>query len=208
MTPEARDRGRAALLLLSRRRRPVAAALVVLAVATALPVLAPADPAGVAVLTAARDLAPGAVLEARDLTSTTLPPDAVPEGLLPRAGLEGRVLAGAVRRGEALTDARVVGPGLLDGADDDVVASPLRLADPAAALLLRSGDLVDVLAASTHEGGPAYAEVVAASARVVAVPQADSDAEGALVVVAVPARTASRLAASAVTSRLSVVLRA
>jgi Flp pilus assembly protein CpaB len=194
------------LRVVTRRRRLLAAALVALAVGAALPVLAPAAPGGVPVLTAARDLPAGAVLATADLVSSTSP--SAPDGALDRAELEGRLLAGPVRRGEVVTDVRLVGRALLDGLGTSLVATPVRLADPASALLLRSGDVVDVLAASTREDGPGYAEVVAAAARVVAVPAAAPEDEGALVVVAVPERTASRLAASAVSSRLSVVVRA
>lgn len=192
------------LRVLTRRRRLIAAALAALAVALALPVLAPST-SGVPVLTATRDLPGGAVLEPGDLVRVTV--ERAPDGAL-STGWEGQLLAGPVRRGEALTDVRVVGRSLLDGLGAHLVATPVRLADPAAALLLRSGDVVDVLAAATREDGPGYAEVVAASARVVAVPAASPDEEGALIVVAVPERTASRLAGSVVSSRLSVVVRA
>lgn len=195
------------LRVLTRRRRVLAAGLLALAIATALPVLAPGDPPGVAVLTAARDLDAGVVVGPEDLATVRLPPGAVPSGTLTSGQVQGRVLAGPVRRGEPLTDVRLVGPALLTEMGEDLVAAAVRLADPAAALLVRSGDVVDVLAASTGGDAPTYAEVVAAAARVLVVPEVVPQAGGALVVVAVAPRTAARLAASAVTSRLSVVLR-
>ena len=83
---------------------------------------------------------------------------------------------------------------------------PVRLADPASAALLRPGDRVDVLAAATTPEAPLLAAVVAPAAPVLAVPPAGTDLEGALVVLAAPPSTAARLAATAVTSRLSVVV--
>ena len=77
----------------------------------------------------------------------------------------GRVLAGAVRAAEPLTDARLVGPGLTALLPAGQVAAPVRLADLAVAALVRTGDRVDVLA--TPPGSPT-ADVVAAAAVVLA----------------------------------------
>ncbi len=200
--------GRDLLRAAVRRRWLLASALVAGAVATALPLLAPAPPATTAVLSAARDLPAGAALTAADLVPVALPDGAVPAGALTARGdVEGRLLAGPVRAGEALTDVRLVGPGLLAGLGDGLVAVPVRLADPASAALLRGGDRVDVLAAGTDPGAPPSAAVVAAAAPVLAVPAATDDLEGALVLLATPPTTAGRLAAAAVSSRLSVVVR-
>ncbi len=60
----------------------------------------------------------------------------------------GATLAGPARRGEILTDARVLGSrlaGLSAGPDARVV--PLHLADAAVLDLIRPGDVVDVLGA-------------------------------------------------------------
>ena len=195
----------------ARRRWLLAAGLAAAAVATALPALAPAPAAAARVLSAAHDLPAGTTLTAADVAPLTLPVASVPDGALPVAEpVLGRQLAGAVRRGEALTDVRLVGPGLLaglGGAGGSLVAVPVRLADPAAVLLLRPGDRVDVLAAGTSPDAPASAAVVAAAAPVLAVPAPTADGEGGLVVLAVPPATAARLAAAAVSSRLSVVVR-
>ena len=196
--------GRAA----SRRRWLLGGGLAAAAVATALPVLAPSPPADTAVLTAARDLAAGTALTAADVARVQLPTALVPAGALPLgAALEGRVVAGAVRAGEPLTDVRLVGPGLLTALEDeDLVAAPVRLADPASASLVRAGDRVDVLAAGSGPDGPPVASVVAAAVRVLAVPPTSQDAEGALLVVATPPATAVRLAGAAVSAQLSVVV--
>lgn len=208
----------------ARRRWLLSAGLAAAAVATALPAVAPAPVSGTSVLTAARNLAAGTALTEADVVRVLLPDHLLPEGvLLDVGGVTGRLLAGAVRRGEPLTDVRLVGPGLLallgdgqPGGDppggnqpggNQFVAVPVRLADPASAALLRPGDVVDVLGASTAADGPPAAAVLAAVAPVLAVPQQTADLEGALVVLAVPPATAARLAGAAVTSRLSVVVR-
>lgn len=232
----------------ARRRWLLAAGLAAAAVATALPALAPPPPTGTTVLAAARDLAAGTPLAAGDVVGVLLPDELLPDGALgPGEQVAGRLVAGPVRRGEPLTDVRLVGPGLLALAGDpDLVAVPVRLADPASAALVRPGDRVDVLGADSASGavrsgavqsgavqsgavqsgavqgdavqgdagradivragtGPSAA-VLAAGAQVLAVPAADADLEGALVVLAVLPSTAARLAGAAVTSRLSVVL--
>ena len=198
----------ALLRVLARRRRLLAAGFAAAAVATALPLLAPTPAAGRTVLAAARDLPAGSALTAGDLVPLSLPDAAVPAGAL--AGdtdVTGRVVAGAVRRGEPITDVRLLGPGLLALSDSaDLVAVPVRLADPASAGLLRAGDRVDVLAAGTAPEGPLSAAVVASEVTVLAVPQQVPELDGALVVLATTSPTAARLAAAAVSSRLSVVV--
>lgn len=198
---------RDALTMLSRRRWLVASGLVAGAVAVALPTLAPPPVPVIDVLAAAHDLSAGSVLLAEDLVTRAVPEGVVPDGVLLREAAVGRVLAGAVRSGETLTDVRLVGPALLAGADEDLVGVPVRLADPAATQLLRVGDRVDVLAASIDPDAPPTATVVAASVLVLAVPARSAELDGALVLVAAPAQTAARLAAAEVSSRLSVLVR-
>lgn len=194
-------------------RRLLAAGLVAVAVALAISELAPAPPPTVAVLAAARDLPAGARLAPADLVEVRLPPAAVPVGALrARADATGRTLAGPARRGETLTDSRLVGAALLAAhapAGADLVAAPVRIADAGAVALLRPGDRVDVLAAATREDGPSAARVVAAAVPVLTVPRASDAAyaEGGLVVLATTSATAATLARAAVTSRLSVTLR-
>ena len=192
-----------------RRRWLLSGGLAAAAVATALPVLAPSAPTAVAVLAAARDLAAGTALTAGDLVPVRLPTGAVPDGVLAaNEPIAGRLLAGAVRRGEPVTDVRLVGPGLLASLGvPDLVAVPVRLADPASAGLLRAGDRVDVLAAGTGPDAPVSAVVGAAGSPVLVVPPPGTGLEGALVVLATSPSTAARLAAAAVSSRLSVTVR-
>ena len=128
-----------------------------------------------------------------------------------RARAVGLVLAAGVRAGEPFTDLRFVGrPLLQDLASDGLVATPVRIADAGAARLVRTGDLVDVLAATPPTAGTAAgsATTVAEGVRVLVVPRADDAAgEGALLLLATDRPTASRLALAGVTSRLSITLR-
>jgi Flp pilus assembly protein CpaB len=135
------------------------------------------------------------------------PVDAVPDGALREVtATEGRVLAGALRRGEPVTDARLVAPGILDGYPG-TVAVPVRLADPAAVMLLRTGDRVDLIAAAPDGAG---ARIVVADAPVLAVPPVAEHVEGlmsgALLVVAVSESSALSLAEASVSAVLSVAL--
>jgi pilus assembly protein CpaB len=178
----------------------------------------------VAVLAAAHDLGAGAVLGPADVRLVRLDPAAVPEGALrsPRAA-SGRTVAGAVRRGEPITDVRLVGPGLTAGLGRlDSVAVPVRLADGETAALLRAGDRVDLLATPAEGGeqpqgdgqsraGTASGEAlaVATGVRVLAVLTRSDGAteDGVLVLVAAAEDVARRLAGTAAHSRLSVALR-
>lgn len=192
-----------------RHRALLAAGLTAAAVATALPILAPTPAPTVTVVTALHDLAPGSALTAGDLLVVALPRALAPAGVLTSVGTAvGRVVAGPVRRGEPLTDVRLLGSALLTSGPG-TVAVPVRLADPATAALLHAGDRVDVLAAATDATGPAAtsAVTVASGLMVLAVPDSgQADGDGALVVLAAPPAIAARLAAAAVRSRLSVTV--
>ncbi|MGN6330074.1 MAG: Flp pilus assembly protein CpaB [Motilibacteraceae bacterium] len=224
--------------LLARHRRLAAALLLAAAAAVVVGALAPAPPPTRPVVVAAHDLPAGRRLTADDLAVRDLPPPARPAGAVPDVPAAlGRTVAAGVRRGEPLTDARLVGPGLLAGAPAGQVAAPVRVADAAEAALVRPGDVVDVLAVTTAQAPTAgsatavgestdVAEVerpdvapaaatVAAGVRVLATPSADDAGAaggldglgGALVVVATDPATARALAAAAAVARLSLVLR-
>ena len=104
----------------------------------------PSPPATTSILVAARDLPAGRSLTEGDLRSGDWPSDQVPLGRLSSAA--GRVLASPIRAGEPVTDARVLGRGLLAGQAAGLVAVPVRLADAAAGAMVRAGDRIDVLA--------------------------------------------------------------
>ncbi|CCH86371.1 Flp pilus assembly protein CpaB, SAF domain [Modestobacter italicus] len=199
-------------------RQVTAGCLACLALALALrPPPAPAAaPATTPVVTAAADLAPGTVLAAGDLTAVAVPVERAPAGsVADPAELTGRVLASPVRAGEAVTDVRLVGPGLWSQVPAGEVAAPVRLADLAVATLLRAGDRVDVLG-TTGDGelGAAPAvELVAQGALVLSAPAAaepgagvGSGTDSGLLVLAVPPDTARLLAAAGAGGTLTVTL--
>ncbi|HJU97875.1 MAG TPA: Flp pilus assembly protein CpaB [Jiangellaceae bacterium] len=190
-------------------RRLLAAGLAAGAVALALQAAEPKAIPTLPVLTAARDLPGGVTLGPDDVRVVDVPSAAVGSGVLgsPDAAV-GRVLAGPVRSGEPLTDVRLLGPGLLAGWGNDVVATPVRVADPGVVGLIQPGDRVDLLAAPASGGGEVI--VVARSVPVLAVPSLPDQgvlAEGALLVVAATNGQAAAAAQAAVSSRLSVALR-
>jgi Flp pilus assembly protein CpaB len=189
---------------LDRRRGLLAGGLAAAAVAVGLGVVDPAEPAVAHVVAAAHDLPAGTELSADDVRTVALPVAAVPSGVLRlTADVAGRVLAGPVRRGEPLTDVRLLGAALVP--PGGLVAVPVRVAEPALPMLVQAGDRVDVLAASPDGGSAARA--VVSDVAVLAVPDADGTADGALLVVAASPGAAGQLAAAAVTSRLSVAVR-
>lgn len=160
--------------LVRGRRRLLAGILVALAAGIAVDAVAVPGPPGVAVVTAAADLGAGTVLGAGDLVVVQVPADLLPDGALGANDARGRALATPVRRGEVVTDARLVGAGLLAGQPAGTVAVPVRPSDPAVAALLRPGDRVRVVAGAdtadpqTFNGG-GVASVLVESATVLAV---------------------------------------
>ncbi|WP_182525766.1 SAF domain-containing protein [Nocardioides dongkuii] len=148
------------------RRRLLAAVLTAVAVAAGLQAATAPPPATRSVTVAARDLPAGSVIGAGDLTTSAFAPGSVPADLV--AEPVGGVLAAPLRRGEPVTDVRLVGPALTAGRPD-LVALPVRLPDAAMAGLLRAGDVVDLVAADPQGGKPA---LVASGVPVLALPDA------------------------------------
>jgi Flp pilus assembly protein CpaB len=195
-------------------RRATASALAACAVLLAMAGMRPAPAPTTELWVAGRDLRGGETLTAAHLERRSAPPGMVPAGALGPGDLVGRLLAAPVRRGEPLTDLRVMGRSLLDGYGDGTVASPVRLADPGVSRLLTVGDLVDVLAAAgpglDAAPRPVAARTVARGARVALVAAAadpGAGAEASIVLLVTSPRDALGLAEAAATSRLSVVLR-
>lgn len=168
-------------------------------------------PPTTSVLVAARDIPAGARLQRSTTRLARLPTALVPAGALRSVDAAvGRTVGAPMRRGEPITDVRLVGRALAAAlAGTGAVAAPVRLADADTARLLRPGDAVDVLAAA-QRGDPGPARVVATDARVMAVPRPDPDSpvDGALVVLAM-SENAARVVAGATTSgQITVTLRA
>lgn len=131
---------------LSRRRRVATAVLLSLALTLVLVRFSPPEARTAPVVTAARELAVGTVVSAEHLAVTRYPRGLVPEGAVPDpAQLAGRTLAGAATPGQPLTEAAVVGPGLLTGQPAGITAVTLRIGDPGVLRHVRSGDHVDVV---------------------------------------------------------------
>ncbi|GGO67138.1 SAF domain-containing protein [Nonomuraea cavernae] len=177
---------------LGRRRRLVAAVVAGFAVLLGYFAIRPAS--GPLVLVAARDLSPG-VLGPGDLRAVAL--EHPPDGAL-RSGATGRVLAGPMRRGEPLTDVRLLHSLRLPAGS---VATPVRIADADVAGLISPGSTIGVLAA--WEGQPA--ELVADDVKVITIPRADDD-HGALIVLATTPDQAARLAAAQTGGHLSITI--
>jgi pilus assembly protein CpaB len=182
-------------------RRVAAALLCLLALVLAM---APRDGPSGAVLVAAADLPAGATLRAADVVVRSWPDDLVPAGALHEVGaVEGRVLVGAARAGEPLTDARLVGagPGPPGGGE---AAVPVRLADAGVAALLTPGRRVDVVTVGAGSDDPL---VLAPAASVLAVLPEEEARSGRLVLVGMAPSTAARVAAASLSDQVAVTLR-
>ena len=181
-------------------RRIAAGALVILAAVVALR----SDPQGdrTEIVVATHDLASGVELTADDVKLENRTATMVPDGAQSDVdAIVGATLAGPARRGEVLTDVRVLGPRLAESvAGPDARIVPLPLADSAVLDLVRPGDVVDVLAAGSEADADARPQLVATNAVVVLVsekPKGAGNGSDRVVLVAVGAHAANELAAAA-----------
>ncbi|MGH3928423.1 MAG: SAF domain-containing protein [Pseudonocardiaceae bacterium] len=188
-------------------RRAAAALLVGLAAVLALNPRT-GSAADVPVVVAARDLAPGTVLGPGEVVLRGLPEQMVPDGAAQATpAVLGRTLAAPVRRGEPLTDLRLAGPALARAvsADPAAVSVALRLPDSDIAALLYPGALVDVLTPGARQDEPV---VLASGARVLSVLEPGAGTtEGRLVLIALEAAAATRVAAASLSQAVTVTLR-
>lgn len=178
--------------------------------------LTPAPAFTVSAFAAARDLPAGEILGPEDLTALRVPHGLVPAGSYDSTdALQGKQLAVALRTGQLLTDAQLLGPGLLAGSPPGSAAVPLRMADPASIQLLSPGQLVNVVM-TTGSGfdQPAATQVLAAAVPVLWTSEqgngagpwlATGETEG-LLVVAADADQAGRLAGASTQGKLFFVL--
>jgi pilus assembly protein CpaB len=191
----------------SWHRRSLAALAAALAVLAGVSAARPEGPPRVTAVVLQDELPGGVVLHPADLEGREILASDAPEGFLPTTGgLVGRTLAAPAAKGQILTALDLVSTRS-PVASGHVVAA-LRLGDPGLVRLLRTGDVVDVLAADeqTRE-----ARLVAQAVRVVTVPAVDADASpeasSGLVLVEVSASTATALAQATVNSSLTVTWR-
>ncbi|MGH3960097.1 SAF domain-containing protein [Mycobacterium sp.] len=190
-------------------RRIAAAGLVVLAGIAALRSNPDGDRAQVVVAT--RDLRPGTALTADDVRLESRLAATVPDGSQVNLdAVAGSTLAGPARRGEVLTDVRLLGSRLAESAvGPGARIVPLHPADPALADLLRPGDVVDVVAAPTRSDAdsPANPRIVATDAIVVLVSaRQKTQADDRVVLVAVRGGAATALAGAALVQTVTLTL--
>jgi Flp pilus assembly protein CpaB len=189
-------------------RRIAAAGLVVLAAVAALR----PDPDGerAAVVVAAHDLSPGAALSADDLLLEKRLIPTIPDGAQSEIDtVVGSTLAGPARRGEVLTDVRLLGRRLAESAaGPGARIVPVHPVDSALTDLVRPGDVVDVVAAS-QTSPPSAARVIATGAIVVLVSakqKAQAATNDRVVLVALPAAAANAVAGAALGQTVTLIL--
>jgi Flp pilus assembly protein CpaB len=157
------------------------------------------------VVVATRDLAPGITVTPDDVALSSRPAGTLPDGAVTILDAAvGATLAGPSRRGEILTDARVLGSrltGLSVGPNARTV--PVHLADAAVLDLIRPGDVVDVLGAPSADS-TARPRLLAVGAVVVLVSAAAGD--GRVVLVALPAAAAHTLAAATLVQEVTLTI--
>jgi len=197
-------------------RRVAAGGLVVLAGIATLRSNPDADSTDVVV--AVRDLRPGAALTPDDVRLEKRSATTIPDGSQADLGtVVGSTLASPTRRGEVLTDVRLLGSRLAEAAIGSKAGSearivPLHLVDSALIDLVRVGDVVDVLAApatDTPATSQAASRVVATDAVVVLVSARQKAQVGdgdRVVLVALPARVANTVAGSALGQAVTLTL--
>ena len=191
----------------ARARRLAAGLLVVLAGVAALRPDARDVQREVAI--AARDLSPGTPLTADDVRMENRSAATLPDGAHTDLAIIGSTLAGPARRGEVLTDARVLGPrlaGLSAGRDARVV--PLHLADAAVLDLIRTGDVVDILGAPSADAN-ARPRVIATNAVVVlvsATAKTIGSSNDRVVLVALPVLAAHALAGATLVQTVTLTI--
>jgi Flp pilus assembly protein CpaB len=192
-------------------RRIAAAGLVVLAGVAALR----PDPDGerASVVVAAHDLSPGAALSTDDLLLEKRLMPTIPDGAQSDIDtVVGSTLAGPARRGEVLTDVRLLGRRLAESAaGPGARIVPVHPVDSALADLVRPGDVVDVVAASQTgpPSNPKVAGIIATDAIVVLVSakqKAQSATNERVVLVALPAASAIAVAGAALGQTVTLTL--
>ncbi|MGX1160220.1 Flp pilus assembly protein CpaB [Arthrobacter sp. SLBN-100] len=201
---------------LSRNRRLAVALLLCLAAAITVHQLTPAPAYTVTAIAAAKDLPAGSAMGPADLARVQVPPDMMAAGFLDQESqVAGKQLAAPLRKGQLLTDAQLLGPGLLAGTPPGSAAVPLRMADPSSIQLVSPGQLVNVvLTAANGFDQQAPSEVLATGVPVLWTSGkggqsgqwlGTAETDG-LIVVAASAEQAARLAGASTQGKLFFVL--
>lgn len=213
------------LRLIKRRRRFCAALLFCAAAAIAVNQLTPGNQFTEQVVTITSDLPTGNRITVEQVSLSKLPPAAVPRAALSRPEQAiGQLLTSAMRKGQILTDASLLGSGLLTGAPPGSVAVPLHIADPQSISWLRPGQLVNVvLSAQDTNGSYQRAQVLAEAVPVLWLPDQNhgssadlisgalGSTEGSasgIVLITATAKQSAALATASGRGKLSLVLTA
>lgn len=189
-------------------RRVAASVLVVLAgIAAVRP-----DPQGgqVEVVVASRDLPPGTALTADDVSLQSRSARTVPDGTtIDAETVLHSTLTGPVRRGEVLTDVRLLGSRFTEaaaGPDSRVVG--IHPADAALTDLVRPGDVIDVVSTAPDDtAGSAGVPRVLASGGIVVLVSDKGNHDDRVVLVALPATAAVAVAGATLTQSVTLTLR-
>lgn len=184
-------------------RRVWAAAFAGLAVVFALEALTPSAKGAAAVIVR-HDLAAGSTLRAADLRVTKLPAEARPAHASTSVeSLVGRRIAAPMRRGEAITDFRLLEPNLLEGYGKGKVLSTVPIADSTQLTGVRVGDYVNIIGADPQ--GEAETAVIARRAQIVSLPRGDEHGETTALTVVVDEDAGLRLATARLHAQLSIL---
>ncbi|GAA2726763.1 RcpC/CpaB family pilus assembly protein [Cellulomonas aerilata] len=206
-----------------RARFALAALLLGTAAALAVAQLRPPSPPTVPVVTAARDLVAGAALTTDDVRVVPVPVATAVAGAHPDvAAVLGRAPVVAVPSGLPIVDSLLGADRLAGSGPPGTVVVPVRLADPGVAALLRPGDRVDLVAATTSGTGDPVSRRLAERAVVLPRPAVEDDRSppssgllggapqddvaGALTLVAVAPEEAAALAGASGWAGISAVL--
>jgi Flp pilus assembly protein CpaB len=148
-------------------------------------------------------------LHTSDVRLERLPRADVPQHALSSSSSPaGQVLAAPVRRGEPLTDVRLLSAALIADGGPHEVAVPVRVTDgPAALALVKAGEHIAVIAAGDPGTGvAAKTHTVVEDVRVLALPAQLTEDDAGLVIVAATRREAAALAALPPGDRVSVAV--
>ena len=159
------------------------------------------SPDGIRVLVTSHDLVSGRVITGGDVRMTVMPEAARPAHPLTESDAVGRRVAGPMRKGEALTDYRVLRPDALGGYGTGAVLTTVRVSDGVTGVQV--GDRLNVIAVDPH--GEDKAKVVARDVEVVTLPTAGEAEDAIPLGIVTTEQVALVLAAAALESRFIVV---
>jgi pilus assembly protein CpaB len=161
-----------------RHKRLLACLLLSIAAGVTVEAAVGDDYSTTTVVSAARDLAVGTVLTDADLTTASLPEQAITGGAYrDTSEVVGQQLAAPLSRGAPIAVTALVGDGLLTGTAPGTVAVPVRPSDPSTVQLLAPGQVVDVIV-STGNGYDVTAEPVVLARSVAVLWTAPGDSAG------------------------------